>query len=274
MGFPEEKEIDEYAENLELGQLEILKKTISSMQFQSFYEFNDAHRPRAMAPLRAVPKRTYNVGSSLRDAEGSNLANWLIGTFRNDEGHWKDLKTEIESWGQALGLFSQFEVRVLNRRDGTSPFQMRVRGNPTKPTPVGPWRNWVDVGYGVGQVMPLLVELMDKSPALRLLQQPEIQLHPRAQAALGTILCQGVAEKRWPGVVIETHSDYLIDRIRMEVRDDKVAITPDDVSVVFFESQGLDVKIHNIFFDQLGNVKAAPASYGTFFMDEVSRAIQ
>ena len=50
-----------------------------------------------------------------------------------------------------------------------------------------------------------------------LLQQPEVHLHPQAQAALGTLFCQVAAGGRQ--LIIETHSDYIIDRVRMDVRD-------------------------------------------------------
>ena len=49
-----------------------------------------------------------------------------------------------------------------------------------------------------------------------LLQQPEVHLHPSAQAALGTLFCQVAKPERQ--LVVETHSDHLLDRVRMDVR--------------------------------------------------------
>lgn len=149
---------------------------------------------------------------------------------------------------------------------------MRVRGNPIQPRPVGPWRNLVDVGYGVSQILPLICRLSDPSVHLHLVQQPEIHLHPKAQAALGSFLCEWVAEGRGQ-LIIETHSQYLLDRVRMEVRDSRIDIGPADVSVAFFESHGLESKIANIEFDDLGNVQGAPPGYNSFFVDEVARSI-
>ncbi len=195
----------------------------------------------------------------------------------NYPDQWQQVKSELEQFGLDLGLFSEIDVYPLRRGNGVGPFQLRVRGNPIKRKPVGPWRNLMDVGYGVSQILPLLVELVAPQPSIHLLQQPEIHLHPRAQAALGTLLCRWLTASREsrkePKLIIETHSHYLLDRIRMEVRDEGVPITPDDVSVAFFESQGLDVKIHNVKFDQLGNV-TAPPSYGRFFWEEISRAVR
>ena len=104
-----------------------------------------------------------------------------------------------------------------------------------------------------------------------LLQQPEVHLHPQAQAALGTLFCKVAAGGRQ--LLVETHSDYIIDRVRMDVRDQATGLKPEDVSILYFEPRDLDVKIHSIRIDQAGNVLDAPRSYGDFFMDEVNRSI-
>src|SRR4029077_20194792 len=108
-----------------------------------------------------------------------------------------------------------------------SPFQISVNIS-------GPSSNLVDVGYGVSQALPVVVEtLQAPRGSLFLLQQPEVHLHPRAQAALGTYLAD-ISKRRRHTILIETHSDYLIDRIRMDIRDGK-GISPSDVCVLFFE---------------------------------------
>ncbi len=225
-----------------------------------------------MAPLRAQPERIYLLGSSMVDSAAYNLPNHLMATRHTDPSQWERLKASIETFGRHLGLFSQFDVTAVAKGKGIGPFEMRVRGNPIQPRPVGPWRNLVDVGYGVSQILPLICRLSDPSVHLHLVQQPEIHLHPKAQAALGTFLCEWVAEGRGQ-LIIETHSQYLLDRIRMEVRDSRIDIGPADVSVAFFESHGLESKIANIEFDDLGNVQGAPPGYNSFFVDEVTRSI-
>ena len=225
-----------------------------------------------MAPLRAQPKRIYLLGSSMIDPEAYNLPNQLITTKHTNPVHWKRLKASIETFGRHLGLFSQFDVVATANETGIGPFEMRVKGNPNRPRPVGPWRNLVDVGYGVSQILPLVCRLSDPSMRLHLIQQPEIHLHPKAQAALGSFLCQWVAEGRGQ-VIVDTHSQYLLDRVRMEVRDSRIDIGATDTSVAFFESRGLESKIANIGFDHLGNVSGAPPGYNSFFVDEVTRSL-
>src|SRR5204863_8326118 len=78
--------------------------------------------------------------------------------------------------------------------------------------------NLSDVGYGISQSLPVVVEsaLGGDSSRLLLLQQPEVHLDPRAQAALGSFFTQLVASQERQ-LIIETHSDYLVDRVRQEI---------------------------------------------------------
>jgi predicted ATPase len=130
----------------------------------------------------------------------------------------------------------------------------------------------VDVGYGVSQALPVVAEtLQARRGSLFLLQQPEVHLHPRAQAALGTYLAN-IARQRRLTIVIETHSDYLIDRVRMDVRD-KTGLDPKDVCILFFERNGLNVTVSQLGMDDKGNILGAPSGYRQFFLQEQLRAI-
>ena len=104
-----------------------------------------------------------------------------------------------------------------------------------------------------------------------LLQQPEVHLHPSAQAALGSLFCEVANSGRQ--LVVETHSDHLLDRVRMEVRDGTTGLKPDDVSILFFERDGLEVNIHRLRIDVDGNINGQPNSYRRFFMEETRRSL-
>ena len=96
------------------------------------------------------------------------------------------------------------------------------------------------MGYGVSQVLPLLLELLIEDGYPRfLLQQPEVHLHPRAQAALGSLFCSTASSGRQ--LIVETHSEYIVDRVRMDIRDRTTDLKPEDVSILFFERTDLDV---------------------------------
>ena len=227
-------------------------------------------RPFASAPVRSKPRRTYDPSRPAHDPEGETIPMYLSMAFFEDKKSWNALKDALEKFGREAGLFDEIAVKPLGKR-GSEPFQMHVRkfGRPAK----GPMRNLIDVGYGVSQVLPVITELFrDSYTPMFLLQQPEVHLHPKAQAALGSLFCQ-IAD-RGRQLVVETHSDHLLDRVRMDVRDGKGKLKPDDVSILFFERGNLDVRIHSLRLDGEGNVLNAPPSYRRFFMAETKRSLR
>ena len=124
----------------------------------------------------------------------------------------------------------------------------------------------------MSQILPVLTELLhEEAYTLFLSQQPEVHLHLSAEAELGSIFCKVVEKNKQ--ILVETHSDYLMDRIRTDIRDKKTKITPDDFSILFFEQKGLESHIHSINIDQEGNVLNAPKGYRDFFMKEFDRSL-
>ena len=227
-------------------------------------------RPFASAPVRSKPRRTYDPSRPGRDPEGETIPMYLSTAFFEDKKSWKALKAALERFGRDAGLFDEIAVKPLGKR-GSEPFQMHVRkfGGRAK----GPLRNLIDVGYGVSQVLPVITELFrDDTTPMFLLQQPEVHLHPSAQAALGSLFCAIAGSRRQ--IVVETHSDHLLDRVRMDVRDGTTKLKPDDVSILFFERGDLDVRIHSLRLDAEGNVLDAPPSYRRFFMEETRRSLR
>ena len=91
------------------------------------------------------------------------------------------------------------------------------------------------------------------------------------QAALGSLFCNVANGQRQ--LVIETHSDHLLDRVRMDVRDGTSRLKPEDVSILYFERRDLDVHIHSLRLDEEGNVLGAPAGYRNFFLEETARSL-
>lgn len=227
-------------------------------------------RPFASAPVRSKPRRTYDPSRPVRDPEGETIPMYLSTAFFEDRGAWGALKDALERFGQDAGLFDEISVKPLGKR-GSEPFQMHVRKRGKRAK--GPMRNLIDVGYGVSQVLPVITELFrDDATPMFLLQQPEVHLHPSAQAALGSLFCRVAAPNRQ--LVVETHSDHLLDRVRMDVRDGRSGLMPEDVSILFFERGDLDVRIHSLRLDEEGNILNAPPSYRRFFMEETRRSLR
>lgn len=227
-------------------------------------------RPYASAPVRSKPRRTYDPARLLTDPEGDYVPMYLADLSLRHEKEWKVLKDKLENFGRDAGLFDQITVKHLGKTLG-SPFQLQVRKFGSKRK--GPWRNLVDVGYGVSQALPVITELLRQdTPPLVLLQQPEVHLHPSARAALGSLLCQSAAQGHQ--LVVETHSDYMLDRVRMDVRDGETSLKPDDVSILFFERRTQDVRINSLGLDKEGNISGdVPPNYRSFFMEETQRSL-
>ena len=224
-------------------------------------------RPFASAPVRSKPRRTYDPTRPARDPEGDYVPMYLAHLARQNKKAWNSVRRKLEQFGTASGLFDEIDIRSLRPHEG-QPFQIEVRKRGKRL--LGPWRNLVDVGYGVSQVLPLATEMMRPDvPSVLLLQQPEVHLHPSAQAALGSLFCQVAADRQ---IVVETHSDFLLNRVRMDIRDQRTSLSPHDVSILYFERKEIDVRIHSIRLDEEGNVLDAPPSYGRFFMEEAARS--
>jgi predicted ATPase len=97
------------------------------------------------------------------------------------------------------------------------------------------------------------------------LQQPEVHLHPKAQAALGTFFVDLIAGTSRT-LAVETHSDYLVDRVRQEVARGR--ISSDDVLILFFDKPKSETAVHPIQLDEHGNVLDPPPAYREFFLHE------
>ena len=230
----------------------------------------------ATAPVRSKPRRTYDPLPPEWDPEGAYIPMYLANLSFSNQPEWEELRAALERFGQTSGLFDEISVRHFGKKD-SEPFQVQVRKFGAKLK--GPKRNLIDMGYGISQVLPVITELLKNVyPSNRvptastfLLQQPEVHLHPSAQAALGSLFCQLVRLNRQ--LVVETHSDHLIDRVRMDVRDNRFGMSPDDVSILYFDRSELDVGIHSLRLDQYGNVCDAPDNYRRFFMEETRRSL-
>lgn len=213
------------------------------------------------SPIRSRPKRTYDPTREFSDPEGSDVPMLLMRTEATQKPHWEALKEQLVKFGKVSGLFQNIEVKNLGGFLG-APFQLKFKVR-------GPSANIIDVGYGVSQILPILVQILNldaysESPFF-LLQQPEVHLHPRAQAEFTSLLVQ-LASTSNRSFVIETHSDYMIDRARIDIR--KGHIRPEDVSLIYFEPKRNTVKVHNISFDEMGNLVGVPTHYREFFLKE------
>ena len=217
-------------------------------------------RTVAVAPVRTKPRRTYDPITDEFQPEGDHIPLVLARLLSSGtpSKQREDLRSALVGFGESSGLFTEVKIRKLGQ-SASDPFQILVASD-ARPF------NLTDVGYGVSQALPVVVESTRSSKdQMLLLQQPEVHLHPRAQAALGSFFATLVAAEG-KQLVVETHSDYLIDRVRQEVA--KGTLSPDLVSVLFFEQRHGETIIHRLQIDPQGNIVDAPPTYRSFFLEE------
>ena len=218
----------------------------------------------SVAPVRSKPQRTYNPIRETPNPEGKEVPMYLMRISSTDAKGWKALRNQLVNFGKSSGMFTDIKVEKFGKKSVGGPFELRfsVRGIQS---------NFMDIGYGVSQVLPLLMRIFWIQDIKFLLQQPEVHLHPKAQAELASLFITSIKSKGH-SFLIETHSDYMVDRARIEIQRGK--INPDQVSVIYLETlKNGSVKAHNISFDKQGNVLNAPPSYRSFFLKEIDRVL-
>ena len=214
----------------------------------------------SFAPIRSKPRRTYDELREEYSPEGDHVPTLLARMLRRarTSPDGRRVRDALLRFGAESRLFRRIDVKQLGKDVG-DPFQLRVAVS-------GPPANLTDVGYGVSQALPIVVQsvLKTTSPVM-LLQQPEVHLHPRAQAALGSFFAD-LAANGDRMVLLETHSDHLVDRVRQEVAAGR--IPHDRVMILFFDKPKLDTTVWPITLDSCGNVENAPPEYRSFFLEE------
>lgn len=223
--------------------------------------------PRAIfasAPVRSNPSRVYTPVDQGRSPEGRHTPQVLFKIKETDKSRWLRLKAGLDEFGAMSGMYSKIDV-TRYRSSGSSPFQISI-------TQKGKQSNIMDVGYGISQALPILTDLIEGPPRSGFLfQQPEVHLHPQAQAALGSYFASYISNHRGSYIVAETHSDYMIDRVRSYIRDGSLRAA--DATIIYFEGKGTDVILHQVSMDEAGNVKNTPAGYRDFFINEQLRTL-
>lgn len=116
-----------------------------------------------------------------------------------------------------------------------------------------------DVGVGLSQVIPVLVALFHDGAAVVSIEQPELHLHPRQQAALGDALIRVMALAPNRVLLIETHSEHLILRLLRRIREttkenakEEQKLSPAQLRVQYIRPEGTTSKVHIIDVDDNG----------------------
>ena len=130
----------------------------------------------------------------------------------------------------------------------------------------GPKVSLSDVGFGISQLLPIIVGDIELGKESTLFSaQPEIHLHPNAQANYADYLVSQIAHNK--NYIVETHSEYLLNRIRLAVV--KGQLKEEDLRV-YYLSQELDTtRLYPVVFTKSGQIKGAPSDFFETYMIDV-----
>jgi predicted ATPase len=191
------------------------------------------------------------------DAEGRNVVEALIDDVARRGKLRGALLREVNRWLRTVGGVQLLPFRRLGR--SARIYELRL-----KHIESGRWANFADVGSGIGQAFPVLVEgLRTPIGGTFLVQEPEIHLHPDAQLCMGDFLIRLAEEGRT--VVAETHSENILLRIRRRIAERrKVATKLDrtDVSILFVDmDEQKNSIVKALKLDELGQIENWPKGF-------------
>lgn len=211
-----------------------------------------------IAPIRTKPQRIYGGFSRSYSSEGEHSPFVLKTSLKSQK--FVDKLTEF---GNASGLFETVVTHTFGKGPN-NPFEVLVRLRGTD-------LNINNVGYGVSQALPLVIEFLAQAKNGRFaVQQPEVHLHPKAQAALGSLLLQ-LSSERSHSFLVETHSDYLIDRFRLEMAS---VSSPPESQVLFFSRTDEGNQVTPLRISRSGKYPDdQPREFRNFFLQEEMRLL-
>lgn len=215
-----------------------------------------------IAPIRTKPRRTYDEVRSEYSPEGEHTP-YVMKKILDSGSKAKRFQVFMERFGKESGLFKEVNVHRFGT-SVTSPFELEVVLE-AKPL------NISSVGYGVSQGLPVVVELfVQERGTWFAIQQPEVHLHPRAQAAIGELIYE-LATTENKKFIVETHSDFTIDRYRVRVREGN---GEHQSQILFFRRKnGINI-VHPIQITNSGDLEDnLPKIYRKFFLKEGLRVI-
>lgn len=220
-----------------------------------------------LGPLREYPQREYHwAGSSPEDVgqRGERTIDALLAaTIRGETrslGYRKRRKSfqgMIAYWLNELGLIREFDLEEIAK--GSNLYRAMVKTLPSSvPTLL------TDVGFGVSQVLPVLVLLYYvPEGSTVLMEQPEIHLHPAVQSGLADVMLN-VATERKVQIVVESHSEHLMRRLQRRVAEETAHA--EDVKLYFVSCTRGKARVSDLLLNEWGEIENWP---DRFFGDEM-----
>lgn len=223
-----------------------------------------------LGPLREYPERLYiwggerleDVGTAGGGAVAAMLSSRQQGpTIDMGEGNLKrTVEEHVAHWLKELGLIYSFKVQPIapNRKE----YEVRIQRTAESASVF-----LTDVGFGVSQILPVLVLLFYvPEGSTVILEQPEIHLHPAVQAGLADVFIDAIKRRKLQ-IILESHSEHLLQRLQRRMAEEVIA--PEAVKLYFTSIEEGKSKLTPLELDEYGNIHNWPAG---FFGDAFAEA--
>lgn len=224
-----------------------------------------------LGPLREYPKRLYtwsgeipeHVGKTGGRAVEALLAASDRTISRGFRKKGEGFQALVARWLQRMGLIDSFEARPIAKQRKEYEVAVRTRAG-------APEVKLTDVGFGVSQVLPVIVECFYvPERSIVIFEQPEIHLHPRVQADLADLFIEAIhawerSRKRNVQFIVESHSEHFLRRLQRRIAEE--ALSSDEVALYFCEPEARGANIRELDTDVFGNIRNWPEH---FFGDEI-----
>jgi predicted ATPase len=219
--------------------------------------------PREVLPLRD-PQRHRRVGP--RGEYVAGLLHWFEDYEVLEElciaGEPSFLIHQVRAHMQRF--FPLFDLRVTPV-EGVSAITLKLRTDPKNE-----FHRPQNVGFGLTQLLPVIVALVHaKKGDVLVIENPEVHLHPRAQQDIGSLLC--VAAAAGVQVIVESHSDHVLNGIRLAVKNSM--ITASDVALHFFSSEVEGGSPVSPAIDQDGRLDSWPLGFFDQFDEALAKLL-
>ncbi len=172
----------------------------------------------------------------------------------NPSDQAKTLRRQFNAWASELFPGAQGNALIIEK---TNLMRLELRIGD-----IGDWRRPSNIGYGLTYAFPVIVAgLLAKPRQILIIDSPEAHLHPLGQSQMGRFLAQSAAAG--VQVIVETHSDHVLNGVRLAVRDQK--IDPEKVAVHFFNCPAAEplgsAQVVSPLIDLQGNFSEWPEGF-------------
>ena len=206
----------------ELSSFKSDKLNIIRRMFLAFIEVVSVETDKMnyLGPFRQIPNRYYTTGSAMPTDigyRGERSVDYL--SYKKLSGGVDTIKF-VQTWLQRLGYASKFDIKTIKSVIKTTSLINKSTGVES---------TLVDVGFGVSQVLPVIIAVCRHDGGIHFFEQPEIHLHPKSQGDIADLFIENMAGHK--SFVVETHSEHFINRMRLRVAEGK--INKDDVAIYY-----------------------------------------